>query len=512
MRARAGRPSRQVAAGRAVASSAEVHSLRGSEVGSAGGPCPEPPAVRSDIPARLDRLPWSRFHLLVIAALGITWILDGLEVTIVGSIGPMLRDPRALSLTTAQIGSAASFYVTGAVIGSLVFGWLTDRIGRKMIFNVTLLVYVTGVLLSACAWDFWSFAVFRAVTGMGIGGEYSAINSAIDELIPARLRGRVDLAINGTFWVGAAAGAGASIPLLNGHWVGVGLGWRLGFAIGGVLGLCVLLLRRWVPESPRWLLAHGRAEEARRIMDEIERRACADGVALPPLSGALTTHPQVRSGLLQVARTMLGRYRRRSLLALALMAAQAFLFNAIFFTYGMVMQAFYHVSDAEIGLRILPLAAASFLGPLLLGPLFDTLGRRRMIAGTYGGTAVLLAVTAVLFGEGLLSELTQTLWWCAIFFVASAAASSAYLTASEIFPLETRGLAIALFYAMGTGVGGIIAPYVLGTLIGTGSAWAVSGGYAVAAVLMLGAAVTEVAIGVDCEGCSLESIALPAEG
>ncbi len=430
-------------------------------------------------------------------------------MTIVGSIGPMLQDPRTLSLSIAQVGSAASAYVTGAVVGALLFGWLTDLVGRKVIFNITLLVYVVGVLLSACAWNFWSFMLFRAITGMGIGGEYSAINSAIDELIPARLRGRVDLAINGTFWVGAAAGAGASIPLLSGHWVSVGLGWRLGFAIGGVLGLCVLLLRRWVPESPRWLLAHGRADEARRIMDEIERRA--GGVTVRAIPCTMTIHPQVRSGLLQVARTMLGRYRMRSLLALTLMVAQAFLFNAIFFTYGMVLQAFYQVSNDEIGLHILPLAAAAFLGPLLLGPLFDTLGRRRMIAGTYAGTAVLLAITAVLFGEDLLTEQTQTLCWSAIFFVASAAASSAYLTASEIFPLETRGLAIALFYAIGTGVGGIVAPYVLGSLIGTGSAWAVSGGYAVAAVLMLGAAATEMVIGVDSEGCSLESVALPAK-
>ncbi|MGI3778920.1 MAG: MFS transporter [Janthinobacterium lividum] len=469
------------------------------------------PAVRSDIPARLDRLPWSRFHLLVIAALGITWILDGLEVTIVGSIGPMLQDSRTLSLTTAQIGGSASAYVAGAVIGALLFGWLTDVVGRKAIFNVTLMVYVVGVLLSACAWNFWSFALFRAITGMGIGGEYSAINSAIDELIPARLRGRVDLAINGTFWIGAAAGAGASIPLLSGHYVGVGMGWRLGFGIGGVLGLGVLLLRKWVPESPRWLLAHGRGEEAARIMDDIEDNARARGIALSPAPFTVTNHPQVRSGLLSVARTMLGRYRTRSLLALTLMAAQAFLFNAIFFTYGMVMQQFYHVADEDIGLHILPLAAASFLGPLLLGPLFDTLGRRRMIAGTYAGTAVLLAITAVLFGQGLLTEQTQTLSWSAIFFVASAAASSAYLTASEIFPLEARGLAIALFYAVGTGVGGIIAPYVLGSLIGTGSAWAVSGGYAVAAVLMLGAAATEAVIGVDCEGCSLEAIALAGD-
>ncbi len=464
--------------------------------------------THSDIPARLDRLHWSRFHMLVVVALGITWVLDGLEVTIVGSIGPALQDPRTLALSAAQVGSSASAYVAGAVVGALIFGWLTDRVGRKAVFSITLLVYVIGVLLSACAWSFWSFALFRLITGVGIGGEYSAINSAIDELIPARLRGRVDLAINGTFWVGAAIGAGASIPLLSGHVVALGIGWRLGFLIGGLLGLLVLLLRGWVPESPRWLIAHGRDAEAREVMDHIEGRCSRQG-ALPALDCAFVAARPTMT-LMGICELMLGRYRARSLLVLTLMAAQAFLFNAVFFTYGMVMHAFYHVPPQRMGLHILPLAAASFAGPVLLGPLFDTVGRRRMITGTYALSGLLLAATALLFGYGLLNEMRQMIAWMLIFFVASAAASSAYLTASEIFPLEARGLAIALFYAAGTGVGGIVAPWVLGSLIGTGSAWMVSGGYLVAAVLMLTAAAAEAAIGVDCEGRSLESLVLPS--
>ena len=462
--------------------------------------------THSDIPARLDRLQWSRFHMLVVVALGITWILDGLEVTIVGSIGPALRDPRTLALTAAQVGSSASAYVAGAVIGALAFGWLTDRVGRKAVFSITLLVYVVGVLLSACAWSFWSFALFRLITGTGIGGEYSAINSAIDELIPARLRGRVDLAGNGTFWIGAAIGAGASIPLLGGHIVAINIGWRLGFLIGGLLGLLVLLLRGWVPESPRWLIAHGREAEARKGMNHIEGR-CSRRGTLPALECAFVA-ARPKMTLTQIIRLMLGRYRARSLLVLTLMASQAFLFNAVFFTYGLVMNSFYHVPPRSMGLHILPLAAASFLGPVLLGPLFDTIGRRRMISITYALSGLLLAATALLFGFGLLDELRQTIAWMLIFFVASAAASSAYLTASEVFPLEARGMAIALFYAAGTGVGGIIAPYVLGSLIGTGSAWMVSCGYLVAAVLMLTASATEAAIGVDCEGRSLESLVL----
>ena len=466
-------------------------------------------ALQTDIPARLDRLPWSRFHVLVVTALGVTWVLDGLEVTIVGSIGPALQDRRTLGLSPADIGSLASCYLAGAVAGALLFGWLTDRLGRRRIFNVTLGVYVAGVLLSACAWSFWSLAAFRILTGLAIGGEYAAINSAIDELIPARLRGRVDLMVNATYWAGAAVGAAASLPLLSGAFVGLDLGWRLGFGIGGVLGLGVLGLRHWVPESPRWLVTHGHAGRAEGIMRGIEAKVAAHSGALPPAAGSLTVHPRTSFGFGVVFGAMLGRYRLRSLLALVLMVAQAFLFNAVFFTYGLVLQRFYQVPDARIGLYILPLAAGNLAGPMLLGHLFDTVGRRRMIAGTYALSGVLLAATAVLFGEGLLDATTQTLCWVAVFFVASAAASSAYLTASEIFPLETRALAIAVFYALGTAAGGVAAPWILGTLIGTGSAWSVGYGYLVAGGLMLVGAVTEVFLGIDAEGKSLESIAKP---
>ncbi len=467
-------------------------------------------AIQTDIPARLDRLPWSRFHLLVVAALGVTWILDGLEVTIVGSLGPVLQDKRTLGLTAADVGTVASFYVVGAVCGALFFGWLTDRLGRKLIFNVTLGVYVTGVILSAFAWDFWSFAAFRLITGLGIGGEYAAINSAIDELMPARLRGRIDLMVNGSYWLGAAAGAAASIPLLSGAFVPLDWGWRLGFAIGGVLGLSILVLRRWVPESPRWLVTHGRQAEAEATMDEIERRDVATGGGeLPAAHGSLTVHPRKNFGFKLIFGAMLGTHRGRSALALTLMIAQAFLFNAVFFTYGLVLQHYENVPDAQIGLYILPLCIGSLVGPFALGHLFDTVGRKIMISLTYSASGLLLIAVGVLFGLGVLNAVTQTAAWMCVFFFASAAASSAYLTASEIFPLETRALAIAVFYALGTLIGGAAAPALFSWLIGLGSAWALSAGYGVAGLLMLVGAGMEVWLGVDAEGKSLEDIAVP---
>ena len=467
--------------------------------------------LRTDIPARLDRLPWSRFHLMVVLALGVTWILDGLEVTIVGSLGPVLQDRRTLGLTAEQVGSVASFYVVGAVVGALLFGWLTDRMGRKYVFFVTLAVYVAGVLASAFAWNFWSFAAFRLLTGLGIGGEYAAINSAIDELIPARLRGRIDLMVNGSYWAGAAAGAGASVVLLSGI-VPIDLGWRLGFGIGAVLGLGILALRRIVPESPRWLVTHGRDAEATATMADIERRVTAAGGVLAPVDKTMVLHPQARFGFGAIFAAMFGAYRARSVLALGLMVAQAFLFNAVFFTYGLVLQHYEHVPDSDIGLYILPLCAGNLLGPLLLGHLFDTVGRRRMIAGTYAVSGLLLMLIGVLFGEGLLTATTQTIGWMVVFFFASAAASSAYLTASEIFPLETRALAIAVFYALGTLIGGAAAPWLFGRLIAADSAWALAGGYGVAGVLMLGGAGLEAWLGIDAEGRSLEDIALPLSG
>ncbi len=466
--------------------------------------------MRTDIPARMDRLPWSRFHLMLVIALGVTWILDGLEVTIVGAIGPVLQDPKALGFSVQQVGLSASFYVVGAVVGALVFGWLTDRYGRRLVFYTTLAIYIAGVIASALAWDFWSFALFRLVTGLGIGGEYAAINSAIDELIPAKYRGRVDLIVNGSFWVGAAAGAGASLLLLDPAIIDPDTGWRLGFGVGGVLGLGILFLRRHVPESPRWLVTHGRQDEAERTLAGIERRIEAEtGRPLPKAEGILEVHPKKSFGFGEIFSSMLGPHRGRSLLALVLMIAQAFLFNAVFFTYGLVLAKFYGIPETRAGIYLVPLAIGNFMGPLLLGHLFDTVGRRRMIAGTFLVSGVLLAATAWLFALDVLTAWTQTAAWIAIFFFASAAASSAYLTASEIFPLETRALAIAVFYALGTGAGGVVAPWLFTRLIETGMHGALAAGYAGAAVLLVVAAFTEWTLGVDAEGKSLEDIADP---
>ena len=464
-------------------------------------------AITTDIPARLDRLPFSRFHIEVLVALGITWILDGLEVTIVGSIGPALQSHGTLNMSPGELGAAASAYVAGAVVGALFFGWLTDRIGRRAIFTVTLGVYVVGVLCSACAIDPLTFALSRVLTGLGIGGEYAAINSAVDEMVPARMRGRGNLAVNASYWAGAAIGAVASL-FVTGHGIlPEGIGWRIGFAVGGLLGLPVIWLRRFVPESPRWLVTHGYEREARRATAAIERRVEHLGYHLQHCNKTMTIHPKKVFGIGVILHAMLVTHRKRSLLVIVLMLSQAFLFNAIFFTYGMVLTNFYQVPASHVGLHILPLAAGNLLGPFILGPLFDTWGRRRMIGGTFALSAVLLAITAVLFGYGLLNALTQTLLWMSIFFVASSAACGAYLTASEIFPLETRALAIAVFYSFGTAAGGLVAPYVLGRLIGTGDAWSVSGGYLIAAVLMGAGAIAEFAIGVDAEGKSLEDVA-----
>jgi MFS family permease len=469
-------------------------------------------AIETDIPARLDRLPWSRFHLLIVVALGITWVLDGLEVTIVGSIGPMLQDKRALGLSAQDIGALASAYIAGAVAGALIFGWLTDRFGRRIIFYITLSLYIVGVLASACAWSALSLGLFRVITGLGIGGEYAAINSAIDELIPARLRGRIGLVVNGSYWGGAAIGAAGSLLLLGGRFVSPGLGWRLGFGIGGVLGLGVLLLRGFVPESPRWLVTHGRLEQAEKTVHEVEERVeHSGGGKLPPAHGRLTVHPHRVFGFGLIFKAMLGKYRARAFLVLVLMIAQAFLFNAVFFTYGLVLNSAYHVPKPDVGLFILPLAIGNLMGPLILGHFFDTIGRRKMITGTYAVAGILLLATAWGFHAGIFTAWTQTAAWIAIFFFASAAASSAYLTVSEIFPLETRAMAIALFYALGTLIGGVAAPLIFGKLIGESVA-AVAYGCAGTALLMLIAAGVEARLGIDAEGKSLESIAEPLSG
>jgi len=463
--------------------------------------------IRTRIPARLDRLPWSRFHWLVVLALGVTWILDGLEVTFKGAISGVLQLPETMGFAAAEIGLLGSGYLAGAVIGALFFGRLTDRYGRKRLFFITLGVYLAGVGLSAFSWNFWSFFAFRFITGCGIGGEYAAINSAIDELIPARHRGRVGLMINGSFWLGAALGSGATVLLLDPARFAPDLGWRLGFGMGAALGLAILFFRRFIPESPRWLLSHGRAEEAERIISAIERSI---GKALPPPAGAeIVLRPRRRFGLAHVAHVMFARYRSRSALCVMLMMSQAFLYNAIFFTYALVLTRFYGVPAGETGLHLLPFAIGNFLGPVVLGHWFDTLGRRPMIALTYGMSATLLALTGWLFTQDLLSAAGQTAMWSVIFFFASAAASSAYLTASEVFPLEIRALAIAIFFAVGTGTGGILAPWLFGTLIGSGSRNAVFAGYLLGAALMLLAVAAVLAYGVRAERKSLEEVAPP---
>jgi MFS family permease len=471
-----------------------------------------PGAIRTLIPARLDRLPWTRFHWMIVVALGVTWILDGLEVTLKGAISGVLQEPQTLGFTPSQIGLTASFYLTGAVLGSLLFGYLTDRLGRRLLFFVTLAVYLTGALLTALSWNLTSFIVFRVITGAGIGGEYAAINSAIDELIPARLRGRIDIYINGSYWVGAAVGAGATVVLLDPAIFSVDIGWRVGFAIGALLGLFILLVRRHVPESPRWLITHGYAEEAERTVRAIEQTVDAEaGKRLPPVdpNAAIVMHPHHAFGLGVILRTLFGRYWKRAVVGLALMVSQAFLYNAIFFTYALVLTRFYDVPASKTGLYLLPFAIGNFAGVLALGALFDTIGRRQMIAATYILSAALLVVTGWLFAADALTTVTLTLMWTLIFFIASPAASAAYLTVSEIFPLETRALAIAVFYSLGTGAGGIAAPWLFGTLIGTGSRVNLFYGYLAAAALMLIAAIVEIVLGIAAERRPLEEVCEP---
>ena len=464
--------------------------------------------IETDIPARLDRLPWTRFHTLVVVALGVTWILDGLEVTVAGSIAGALQESPVLRFSAAAVGGVGSAYLAGAVLGALLFGYLTDRFGRRKLFFVTLGLYLTATAATAAAWDFASFALFRFLTGAGIGGEYAAINSAIQELVPARFRGRTDLAINGSFWLGAALGAAGTVALLQPGRLPPDLGWRAAFGIGAVLGLGILLLRSFLPESPRWLVLHDRLGEAEDVIDAIERRAAAAPPAPAP-AGRIRLAVSSRTSVARMALAIVRDYPRRALLGLVLMGAQAFFYNAIFFSYALVLTRFYAVPSASVGWYILPFALGNFLGPLVLGPLFDTLGRKPMIGATYALSGILLAIVGYLFREGLVDAAQLTACWTVIFFFASAAASSAYLTVSESFPLEARALAIALFYAIGTATGGVISPWLFGMLVGTGERSAVFAGYLVGAGLMILAAVTEFAIGVKAERRPLESVARP---
>ena len=465
--------------------------------------------VATDIPARLDRLRWGRFHTLVVVALGITWILDGLEVTLAGAISPALKESPQLRFSNADVGLASSAYLAGAVVGALFFGWLTDRLGRKRLFFITLAVYLVATAATALSWNLASFALFRFFTGAGIGGEYTAINSSIQELVPARYRGWTDLAINGSFWIGAALGAAGSIVFLDPAVLPPDLGWRLAFLIGAVLGLVIFLMRLWLPESPRWLM-HGRVEEAAAVLDRIEAEFRARGhhIVDEPLP-VIRLRLRRSTPLSEVAHTLFRVERQRTLVGLSLMAAQAFFYNAIFFTYALVLTDFYGIAADHVGWYLLPFALGNFLGPALLGRLFDTVGRRPMIAATYAISGILLAGAGYLFAIGALSATGQTIAWMVIFFFASAAASSSYLTVSEIFPLEVRALAIAFFYAIGTGIGGVAGPWLFGALIDTGSRWSLFVGYLVGSVLMLAAALIAARFGVAAERKSLESVSRP---
>jgi len=475
---------------------------------------PNGETIESRVPARLDALPWSSWHWLIVVSLGATWILDGLEVTLAGALGGVLTRPETLGLSDAQVGASATCYLAGAVIGALVFGYGTDRFGRKKFFFITVAVYLIGTALSAFSWNFWSYASLRALTGAGIGGEYAAINSAIDELIPARVRGRVDLIINGSYWVGAAMGAAATLILLDPRYLPMWLGWRFAFGIGATLGLIVILFRRWIPESPRWLMIHGRNHEAEEIVADVERRimgANAAGITDPGYSEAALTRIRTRTHTpwREIWDAIVHEHRRRSFLGFVLMSTQAFFYNAIFFTYALVLMRFYSVPEQNVGGYLLPFALGNVLGPLVLGHLFDTIGRKQMITLTYGLAGIFLALTGWLFHTGLLTAQTQTLAWTIIFFVASAAASSAYLTVSEIFPLEIRAMAIAIFFAIGTLVGGVGAPLLFGWIIGTGSRPVLFLGYLLAAALMIFGAAVEAWIGVAAERRSLEHVAAP---
>lgn len=469
-------------------------------------------AVRSLIPARLDRLPWTRFHWMVVVGLGVSWILDGLEIQLVANVGPILtQEGSGIGVSPSQVGMMASVYLVGQVVGALVFGRLTDRLGRRRLFILTLAIYLIASGLGGVSWDLYSLLFFRFAAGMGIGGEYAAINSAIDELIPAHYRGRVDIVVNGTYWVGALIGSLGALVLLNPDLVPIFWGWRICFLLGPLLGLVIIGIRRHIPESPRWQLTHGHPQEAERTVDGIEEDVRATGVTLPEVdrSKAIEVAGESRLSILAVGRTMFVDYTRRAVLGATMMITQSFLYNAIFFSYALVLRYHFDVPAQSVPLYFIPFAFGNFLGPLCLGHLFDVWGRRRMILATYGISGVVLGVAAVLFHAGVLSAVTQTVLWCVCFFFASAGASSAYLTVSEIFPLELRGQAIAFFFCLAQ-LGGAASAWLYAALVGDGSERGpLTAGYALGAAVMLLGGVVAWFIGVDAERRSLEDIADP---
>ncbi|MBS1868337.1 MAG: MFS transporter [Actinobacteria bacterium] len=467
--------------------------------------------IETRIPARLDRLPWARFHWLIVIGLGTVWILDGLEVTIVGAIASRLTEPGSgIKLDASMIGTAAAFYVGGACIGALFFGQLTDRFGRKRLFLVTLALYLVATAATAFAFAPWYLYAARFLTGAGIGGEYAAINSAIDELIPARVRGRVDLIINGSYWLGAAAGSVAALFFLDTSIFATNVGWRLAFGVGVVFGLAILFVRRNLPESPRWLFIHGREQEAEEIVGRIEAEVRDEtGQPLEEPRDALVVRQRKTIPFRTIARTAFRDHRQRTWLGLALFVGQAFIYNAVTFDLGTLISSFFGVSSGNVPYWFAVFAVGNFLGPLTLGRLFDTVGRKPMVSGCYLGSAAMLTLTAALFvGD------TLTIGWFMLligvtFFIASAGASSAYLTVSEIFPMETRALAIAFFYAIGTAVGGITGPLLFGHLIASGSHSQVAFGFYLGAAVMAVGGVAELLFGVPAEQKPLEQVARP---
>jgi MFS family permease len=473
----------------------------------------QPGTIRSLIPARIDRLPWSRFHTHLIVALGVAWVLDGLEITVASNVGPDLTQPSALGWSASAVADIATWYLVGQVIGALVFGRLADKLGRRRLFMITLGIYLIGSGLTAATpkggyWFIFLYAT-RVLAGSGIGGEYAAINSAIDEMIPAKFRGRVDLAVNGTYWAGALIGTLFTLLVLN--TLSSGTSWRVAYVAGPVLALVIIYVRKSLPESPRWQIMHGHVEEAEASISEIEQDVAKTKGALPPVdeSKELAIRPSKRYGYLALIEVLFRHYPGRSTLVAALMITQSFLYNAIFFTYGLVLQFFFHVNPKDTGWYFLAFAAGNLLGPLTIGRLFDTIGRKKMIAGTYLIAGILLIITAQFFKAGYLNAGTQTLCWSVIFFFASAGASAGYLTASEVFPLEVRAQAIAVFFAIAQ-LFGSLGSHLYGHLIGSGNDpnrlyW----GYLLGAGMMVLGGVVEIFLGVDAEGKSLEDVAKP---